>query len=84
MKYFYSAKVPLIQTKSNVINLSTLIQTTTWPLEGLETPSGQGNGKPILASYTTLNYVSKNEKVPTTAVSNTRLSWVGYVLDTLD
>ena len=45
----------------------------------LETPRGKGNGKTILESYTTLNPVSKNGKVPTTVVDNTRSNWVGYV-----
>ena len=32
----------------------------------------EGNGKKILASYTTLNYALKNGKVLTTVVGNTR------------
>ena len=34
----------------------------------------QKNGKITIASYTTLNYASKNEKVLTTAVGNTMLN----------
>ena len=49
-----------------------------------ETPSGKGNRKTSLVSFTTLNHTSKSGKVPTSAVGNTRLNWVGYVLDTLD
>ena len=40
----------------------------------LETQSGKGNGKTILASYATLNHTSKNGKVPTTAVGTMRLT----------
>ena len=44
----------------------------------------QGEWEKNTTRYTTLNHPSKNGKVPTTAVSNTRSNWVGYVLDTLE
>ena len=37
-----------------------------------EIPNGKGNGKTILASYSTLNHSSQNGKVPITVVGNTR------------
>ena len=43
----------------------------------------KGNGKTVLVSYT-LTHASKNGKVTTTAIGNTRLNRVGYVLDILD
>ena len=57
---------------------------SSWPLEGLETPSSKGNGKRILVSYTTLYHTLKNGKVVTTVVGNMNSNWIGYVLNTLD
>ena len=52
------------------------------PLRRLETPNGKGIWKTMLVNYTKLNHASKNGKMLKTAVDNTRLSRVGYVLDT--
>ena len=56
----------------------------TCPSGGLETPNGKGNEKTILAGYATLNHISMNGKVLTTALNNTRLNRVGYIFDTLE
>ena len=45
---------------------------TTWQIVVLETSRSKENGKKILINYTTLNNTSKNGKVSSTAVSNTR------------
>ena len=37
-----------------------------------KTSSGKGNDKTLLVSYTTLKHVSKNGKVPTIVVGNTK------------
>ena len=42
------------------------------PSSGLETLSGNENGKTVLVSYTTLNDTSNNGKFHTTAVGNIR------------
>ena len=55
-----------------------------WPSGGLGTPNCKGNWKTALVSYTILNHASKNGKMHTMAVSNTRSKWAGYGLDTLD
>ena len=46
--------------------------------------SGKGNGENNNSKLHNINHASKNEKVPTTAIGNTRLIWVGYILDTPD
>ena len=60
------------------------IQTILWPSGGLGTLNGKGNGKTAVVSYTILNHASKNRKVHTVAVGNTKLNWAGYGLDILD
>ena len=44
------------------------------PSGGLGTPNGKGNWKTAPVSYTILNHASKNEKVHTITVDNTRLN----------
>ena len=39
-----------------------------------ETPSGKGNRKTVIVSYTILNHASKNWKVHTIAVGNNNLN----------
>ena len=42
--------------------------------EGKKLPSGKGNGKTVLANYTTSYYKLKSGKVPTTVLSSMKLN----------
>ena len=62
--------------------IKTRLQTTTWQSRELETRSGKGIGKIVIANYATSNHVLKSRRVPTAVVGNLRLSGVGSVLNT--
>ena len=66
------ANGPPLELRKNELGLP-----YTWPSGWLGTPNEK-------LSYTKLNHTSKSGKIHTTIVGNTRLNWVGYVLDTLD
>ena len=59
------------------------IKTTTWLLR-IETPSGNGSGKTVLANYNELNPILESGKEPTTVIGNVKLNCVNSVLDGLD
>ena len=60
------------------------IQATTWPSGGLAIQNGKGNRKIALVSYTIVKHASKNGKIHTIAVGNTKSNWAGYGLDILE